>query len=108
MAGCAPGLQSIRLGGPVTVMSLSRASTAAGDALSRAVDAGLALAAAATSCADAGWRPAAARGSCRGVSSGLPRAPAALSLPGDLGNNGNAIGFELAVFTRRLSFFHYL
>src|SRR5277367_141908 len=102
MAGCASPPHSIRLAGPVTgpvrVKSRSRAVAPPVPGLLLTLEAGLALAAVAISCADVGRRLLAllaVRGSCRGLSSGLALPSAALSFPGDLGNSGNAIGVEL-------------
>ena len=99
MLGCAPGTagaHSIRLGGPVTVMSRSRASTAAGEARSLTAGDGRTFAmAAATSRADTGPATPAGRASCRGASSGFARASACLSLPVSLGKSGNAIAARL-------------
>ena len=99
MLGCAPGTagaHSIRLGGPVTVMSRSRASTAVGEGRSLTAGGGRPLAAAAaTSRADTGPATPAGRASCRGASSGFARASACLSLPVSLGNSGNAIAARL-------------
>src|SRR5215468_3568136 len=97
MLGALPGVQSIRLGGPVSVMSRSSGPGCGGPfGTARA----RVFAESASSRAVAGPRALALRASCRGVNAGLALASAgglalasaALSLPGGLLNNENAIG----------------
>src|SRR5438034_8689153 len=94
MLGCAPaagGVQSIKLGGPVIVISRSRASAAAGEARSLSAGGGRPFTDAATSRADVAAAVPTGRASCRGDISGFALSSAGLPLPGDFGNKGNAI-----------------
>src|SRR5258708_39303228 len=95
MPCCEAGLRSMRLEGPVTVMS--RASTPPDEGRGAGTSGGRPLTDAATSRAETGSCALFTRESCRGDNSGFARPAPVLSLPGDFGNSGNAIGLELAL-----------
>src|SRR5256885_3989262 len=99
MPCCEAGLRSMRLEGPVTVMS--RGSMPPDDGRGAGTSGGRPLTDAATSRAETGSCALFARGSCRGDKSGFARPAPALSLPGDFGNSGNAIGLEFALHSGR-------
>src|SRR5215470_16802908 len=99
------GLRSTKLGGPVTDMSRSwklLSGTGTGGALDATP--GFDLATSAISRADDGPRALVSlvlRASCCGVSASFRLAAAALSLPDDFGNSGNAIGSGRLLARRR-------
>src|SRR5438046_9411620 len=85
----------VRLEGPVTGMS--RGSMPPDEGRGAGTSGGRPLTDAATSRAETGSCALFARASCRGDKSGFARPAPVLSLPGDFGNSGNAIGLELAL-----------
>src|SRR5450432_2476529 len=94
---CGPGAHSIMLGGPVTVISRSRASASAAFDAAFACAAALPFTEAATSRADSGLRGSPLRASWRGAIAARDLASSGLPLPGDFGKRLNAIAVRCGV-----------